>query len=314
MAEAPEPCSASTPLTKGRLQRYFNRRNIPWACSERSEGITLELDVNTLRRNQYTLRLFIPEDFPDSTPKLAVVKPAVLKQRDGTSVPSNALQFQTLGRFRTQEHQETFQAIFVPYPPTTSEPGVYIQYIFMKGVEWLSAYEEHLITGEPVAETIRKYGQVKSVEQIWSEPQKRRLVRESSLLDDCFPGPEDAQWSGDRKSIDVTFRTEKVYVFRVHLPDDYPNSCPQLAIVYPEVLFQVNTQPLPLNSQEFRTLGEKDGALTICHFRPSEWKDNLTIASIVNKGKVWVHAYEMYLKGDMSFPDCLSSVQQCSEN
>ena len=311
MAEARRPR-----ISKEGLRRYFDERNLQvLQCNETPGQISVDFAVRSLTGTKYTLRLYIPEDFPLSNPTLAVVQPPNLLQRNGTAIPENAAEFQTLGRTH-----EGFQRISPRYSTTNPNAGIFIHQIVMNGTLWLNAYEQHVATGVVLAHYIQQYRHAENEShsapmQFWSDAQVRHLALERDRLHEYF-GRGKVTWHNDRRAVDVTITSsqQKTYILRVHFHHDYPNSCPSLAVVYPEELFQENGQPLPLHSQEFRTLGKKDGRLLICHFAPSEWMDNCKITRVFMKGLVWVNAYEQYSgQNDKSFQDCLRELNQCSE-
>ena len=313
MAEA----RARPRISKEDLRRYFHQRNIQ--CNESSGQITVDFAVQTLAgRQQYKFRLYIPNGFPvSSDPTLAVVDPPCLVQQNETAILQNSAEFQTLGRTR-----EGFQILSLSYSTTTSNAGVFMHQIFMKATLWANAYEEHLATGVSLAQHIRQCNETENESHstpvpFWLDAQVKRLAKEKVLLDQFF-GADKVKWSHDRRAVDVKIKIlqNKDYTLRVYLHHDYPNSCPALAIVSPEELFQVNGEPLPLYSQDFNTLGKKHDCLIICHFGPNEWMDNCNITSVINmKGMVWLHAYEQYLAhpNNASFQECLRELCQCSE-
>ena len=316
MAEAPEISRRPPRISSEDLRQYFQRSQIRFN-TENSGRMTVDFDVQTLTRKCYLLRLYIPEGFPHSSPILAIVAPSRLEQRNGAALPSNSPEFHTLcSTF------EGFPVISLAYPTLNTNANIYVRQIFLKGVLWLNAYEEHLLTGVNPARYLQEYRQAenesasKSV-QFWSHTQIGRLAKEKTKLDGFF-GEDCVTWSSDRRSVDVKvtpLQHETEYVLRVHLHHDYPNSCPTLAIIQPSVLLQVNGEPLPLNSQEFHTIARKDGHVLISHFLASEWMDNYDIVSVMRKGQVWVNAYEQYiLQRDKSFGDCLREFNQCTES
>ena len=311
------PTMAQTParnsqISKAELQQYFRDRRIE--SSEISGQIFVELDVQTLSKTLYRLRLCIPEDYPNSDPFLAVVHPPELHQHNGTILPPNDAQFLTHGKT-----DDGFQIISLLRLMPNTNASFFVHQIFAKGKLWVTAYEEHRATGENIAHYIHEYrlaeNEIASKPiPFWSETQVRRLEQEKQLLNEYFRSGQ-VKWSREQRAFDVTVKSmqeKETYIFRVYLRHDYPNSCPVLALVYPDELLQLNGEPVPESSEEFHTQGKKDGHLTICHYRQNEWFDSYSVAGIVNlKALPWVNAYEQYkLQRNMSFNACLRQLSQ----
>lgn len=304
MAEAPA-------ISKAELQRYFRDRGIEF--SDISGQISVELDVQTLSKTPYRLRLCIPENFPNSDPFLAVaLHPRNLHQPRETLLPPNNAEFHTLGKTN-----DGLQVISLPRLTSNTNVSFFVHQIFAKGRLWVIAYEEYRMTGLSVAHYIREYRLAENETipiPFWSETQVRRLEQEKQVLNDFF-GPEQVKWNIEQRAFDVSIKSvqkKETYIFRVYLPQDYPNSCPVLALVYPDELLQVNGEPIPESSKEFHTERKKDGHLAICHYGRNEWFNPYNVASIVNmKALPWVNAYEQYrLQKNKSFAACLRQLSQ----
>ena len=309
MAQMP---ARNAQISKAELQQYFRDRRIE--SSEISGQVFVELDVQTLSKTLYRLRLCIPKDYPNSDPFLAVVHPRKLYQQNGTILPPNDAQFLTHGKT-----DDGFQIISLPRLMPNTNASFFVHQIFAKGKLWVTAYEEHRTTGVNIAHYIHEYrlaeNEIASKPiPFWSETQVRRLDREKQWLNEIF-GSEQVKWSREQRAFDVTIKStqkNETYIFRVYLRHDYPNSCPVLALVYPKELLQVNGEPLPESSKEFHTLGKKDGYLTICHYGSNEWFNPYKIANVVYmKALPWVNAYEQYkLQRNKSFKACLCQLSQ----
>jgi hypothetical protein len=136
--------------------------------------------------------------------------------------------------------------------------------------------------------------------RMWSGSQQHRLAVEKQLLEKHF---RSVRWqyptSRGATKVDVDFNTNVGgrYTLRLHVPVDFPNSCPSLSIVYTsKELKKRNGYPLPTLSNEFHTLGKVDGCYTICHFLPSKWDANNTMYLVFLKGRLWLEAFENHLK------------------
>ena len=310
MAQA--PARNSRPSIE-ELRQYFRARDIE--CNEIHGQISIHADVETLPRSSYKLRICIPDGFPHSNPFLAVVRPANLFQQNGlTALPRHNVEFHTLGTTN-----DGFQIISLPRLARTTNTSFFVHQILAEGRLWVTAYEEYRKTGVSVDDYIHGYrlAETESTSStsapFWLS-QIQRVEQERQVLDDFF-GAAQVKWSKQLRAFDVSTRSmrrQEPYIFRVYLPSDYPNSCPVLALVYPDRLMQVNGEPIPESSQEFHTLQRKDGHLTICHYGPNEWLNGYNVASIVNmKALPWANIYEEYmLQGNKSFKDCFSAFFQ----
>lgn len=310
-------------ISKENIRRYLHERHLRYVTNSEMPGgeLSVDFDVYTLSRNRYTLRLYVFGNFPESSPKLAVgVRDGDFRKRNGKPIPDCSPEFQTSSR------QDGFQTIALTFPTTANQSvATYMNRIYIQGIVWLSAYEEYIATGLSVREFVQEYrrAEIDSRETadvtFWSPLQVNRIAREITWLHENF-GRDKVHWNRERRTVEVTITPTaafepRTYIFRIHLHHDYPNSCPRLAIAYPEELFQVDGQPIPQNSEEFRTIDKKDGHLSICHFDPREWMDNCQITMVIMRGQAWVNAYEQYLmeNGRKGFSDCLREQQQCTE-
>ena len=127
----------------------------------------------------------------------------------------------------------------------------------------------------------------------WNGVQMRRINVEREILDKYFPGK--VRWidlRGDTKvEVTMTTNNDKTYCLRLYLPHDFPNSVPDLVVC---------NSPAPMPNWggrgETHTLKQRDGNLRICHYRPSHWSDCNTFYQIFMKGRLWLEAYEGYLR------------------
>jgi hypothetical protein len=125
----------------------------------------------------------------------------------------------------------------------------------------------------------------------WNARQKCRLTLERRKLEGEY-SKNDIKWihpSGDTKiELRVTTNRGNVYRLRVHVPEDFPNSVPQLVVCE-------SPQPMPDwdESHENHTLERRNGLINICHFYYRLWspKDN-RIVDVFKRGRQWLEAYE----------------------
>ena len=126
----------------------------------------------------------------------------------------------------------------------------------------------------------------------WSEAQRHRLAAEKSILDHYFSGC--VKWidpTGDTK-VEVNLKTnnDNRYTVRLYI-GDFPNSVPDMVVIS-------SPKPMPNwgSSAAAYTLGKRDGYLKICHYHYSHWTDRSTLYAVVMKGRIWLEAYEGYLR------------------
>lgn len=134
----------------------------------------------------------------------------------------------------------------------------------------------------------------------WSDVQRNRLAIEKEILQRWFS--DKVTWikptepSDARVELDIESSYDKPYKLRVYLHEDFPNSCPHMAIVHPTNLPTRNKSQIPLLDQHFHTLGlTKDGFTKLCHFSPDRWTAENTLYQVLMKGIMWIEAYEGHL-------------------
>ena len=131
----------------------------------------------------------------------------------------------------------------------------------------------------------------------WSNYQLRRLQQEKEILAKYFQGR--VRWSNingrTKVQVQMTSNSNRNYTLSITLSDDFPHSCPILLVEYPSSLSQRNGMALPHNSQEFHTLHNLSGLVSICHFVPNAWTNENTLYQVFIKGRLWIEGYEGHL-------------------
>lgn len=155
-------------------------------------------------------------------------------------------------------------------------------------------------------------GARKENKMVFSEAQKRRFAEEEKILEQYFPNS--VKWfnretNNMKVEIKMTTNSNKSYTLRVCIPDDFPNSCPELYVCDP---------PRPLKTKEgteidagtqFHSYGTKDGLTTICHFVSSQWTNEYTLYQVFMKGRIWLEAYEIHLRTGKPMADFLREME-----
>ena len=132
----------------------------------------------------------------------------------------------------------------------------------------------------------------------WSTAQKNRLAIEKDLLERYFQ--DRVKWYNPTSfdanvEIKMTSNSNKRYTVRVYLPEDFPNSCPDMVLVSPQSLHLKNGDSFPFVSSEFHTIGMRDGCLKLCHFNPEMWTADNTLYQVFMKSRLWIEGYEAHL-------------------
>jgi hypothetical protein len=131
----------------------------------------------------------------------------------------------------------------------------------------------------------------------WSNYQLRRLQHEKEILAKYFSGR--VQWlkvcGRPKVQVRLTSNSNRNYTLGVLLSDDFPHSCPRLLVESPSFLPQRNGTALPHNSQEFHTLADPSGFVSVCHFTPQFWTNENTLYQVFMKGRLWIEGYEGHL-------------------
>ena len=140
-------CSAWTPaqvyrlkIERDLLEKYFPGR-VTWSTCRGATTVEVKLDTNN--NHKYTLRIEVPDDIPNSCPKLWIVSPKNLRQRNGEPLPENSSQFHTLAV------KDGCMSICHFYPLHWNAQDTLYE-VFMKGRLWIEAYEGHLNSGQPI--------------------------------------------------------------------------------------------------------------------------------------------------------------------
>lgn len=142
----------------------------------------------------------------------------------------------------------------------------------------------------------------------WSSTQQKRLITEKSILKKYFPN---FQWinptdnSKTRVEGYVTTNSGSRYKIRIYIPEDYPNSRPDMVVLEPYPLkgfFGKNIKKIGA-SGSMHTLEPRDGYVKICHYK--EWIGNLTIYLVALKGRIWLEAFDGHRRTGKDMDDYL---------
>lgn len=127
------------------LQRFFPKfRWIePWGDAK-LEGV-----MTTNSGQGYTIRVYIPADYPNSIPSVVVVSPELIDHK------GRSLRDQGMSTFmHTLENYDGALAI-CHYRPEKWQPQLTLYKVLMKVRLWLEAYEGHKATGRMMDDYLR---------------------------------------------------------------------------------------------------------------------------------------------------------------
>ena len=129
-------------IEKQLLEKYFGGSRVAWI--DPTGDTKVEIRVTCTNDKQYTLRVYIPEDFPNSVPSMIVktLFMTPLRRRNGNDLQGNV--DHTLG---TQDGCTEI----CHFEPSLWKDSNTLYQVFMKGLIWLEAYEAHLRTGETLS-------------------------------------------------------------------------------------------------------------------------------------------------------------------
>lgn len=123
---------------KSLLEKYFRNR-VSWI--DPTGDTKVEVRVTCSNDKQYTLRIYLPQDFPNSVPPMIVKTPwmTTLKKRDGRT---------DLGGSSDHTYGTRDGCTQIcHFKPELWKDNITLYQVVMKGLIWLEAYEAHLRTG-----------------------------------------------------------------------------------------------------------------------------------------------------------------------
>jgi len=126
---------------KDLLEKYFRNR-VTWI--DPAGDTKVEVRVTCSNDKQYTLRVYLPADFPNSVPEMIVKTSSMsrLMRRDGNELEG------------TMDHTYGIKdgcTQICHFRPNLWRGDNTLYQVFMKGLIWLEAYEAHLRTGSTLS-------------------------------------------------------------------------------------------------------------------------------------------------------------------
>ena len=135
----------------------------------------------------------------------------------------------------------------------------------------------------------------------WPEAVRLRLNEEKKILEQYFKDKvkwiDPTQPTETRVELEIKSSSDNAYKLRLYLKEDFPNSCPDMAIVHPRNIRTRDKRELPLLDSSFHTLGlTVDGFTKLCHFKSDLWTQDNTLYQVFIKGLMWIEAYEGHIQ------------------
>ena len=126
------------------LEKYFGSK-VSWINP--SADARIEVNVTCSNDKKYTLRVYIPSNFPNDCPKMVVIPPQsswfsyYLRKKNGSKMNGTSSKFHTLSGI------DGYTRICHFNDSLWTDNNTLYQ-VVMKGLIWLEAYEAHLRTGK----------------------------------------------------------------------------------------------------------------------------------------------------------------------
>ncbi|MBZ5555232.1 MAG: hypothetical protein LAO21_21175 [Acidobacteriia bacterium] len=98
----------------------------------------------------YTLAIPIPSGFPQQRPPIYLTNPFPLYSADGSRISSLGVSHS----MHTLTPSSSGQVQICHWRDDRWHSGILLQKVFLKGLLWIEAYEQHLATGRPLAEFV----------------------------------------------------------------------------------------------------------------------------------------------------------------
>ena len=131
------------------LDEYFRGNRVTWI--DPTGDTRVEIRVTCSSNREYTLRIYIPVDFPNACPQMVVCNPShCLVRRNGAVMNSGDSEDHTWG-------SKDGCTQICHYKPAEWTNDNTLYQVTMKGLIWLEAYEAHLRTGNSLSNYLQHY-------------------------------------------------------------------------------------------------------------------------------------------------------------
>jgi hypothetical protein len=127
----------------------------------------------------------------------------------------------------------------------------------------------------------------------WTTEQQNRLNKEWEIVQQYFPQFQ-FKTGSSRVCLEGNMRTnsKRLYGLRLYVPDDMPNSVPDVVVTYPYPLVDFAGKNLSdySFSSTMHLLSPKDGYPRVCTYKSTFWNPNRTFYNVLMKVRVWLEA------------------------
>jgi hypothetical protein len=131
----------------------------------------------------------------------------------------------------------------------------------------------------------------------WSAEQQSRLNKEWEVIQRYFPHFQFA-YAGIQLCLEgqLTTNRKAVYHVRLYVPNDFPNSVPEVVVTWPNPLtdFQGLSLARYQYSAQMHLLSPKDGFPRICTYKSTHWNPNRTFYNVLIKVRLWLEALDAH--------------------
>ncbi|MBZ5538108.1 MAG: hypothetical protein LAO31_19320 [Acidobacteriia bacterium] len=104
---------------------------------------------------RYRLHIPIPSGFPYQRPPMYITEPLPLLMADGTPLSRLGVSHQ----MHTLAPSSNGMVQVCHWRDARWHSSILLQKVFLKGLIWIEAYEQHIDTGRPLAEFVRTMGE-----------------------------------------------------------------------------------------------------------------------------------------------------------
>ena len=101
---------------------------------------------------RYKFHIPIPSGYPSQRPQLYVTEPHPLRAYDGRLVSSFGISHE----MHTLSPDSNGYVQICHWRDGRWHAGIMLHQVFLKGIIWIEAYEQHLATGQPISEFVRE--------------------------------------------------------------------------------------------------------------------------------------------------------------
>jgi hypothetical protein len=129
----------------------------------------------------------------------------------------------------------------------------------------------------------------------WSTEQQNRLNKEWEVIQRYFPQFQFG-YSGVHLCLEgeMTTNRKATYQVRLYVPNDFPNSVPEVVITWPNPVTDFHGRSLTVYQYNaaMHLLSPKDGYPRICTYKSTHWNPNRTFYNVLIKVRVWLEALD----------------------